>query len=114
MNVLLNNEITNLLRTQRLPARLTAPQVAALLGFQPHDITVLVNKKLLRPLGRPEPNATKYFAAADIEKLAQDAVWLGKATQAMYAHWRGRNQHSRKMLSSSNQVRAETEVFQTS
>ena len=92
MNVLLNNEITTLLRTQRLPGRLTVPQVAAILGFQPHDIPVLVNKKLLRLLGRPEPNATKYFASAEIEKLGQDSAWLGKATQTMYEHWRGRNQ----------------------
>ncbi len=95
MNVLLNNELTTLLRTQRLPARLTVAQVAAVLGFQPHDIPVLVSRKLLRLLGRPEANATKYFATAEIEKLGQDPAWLAKATQAMYDHWRGKNQRAR-------------------
>ena len=48
MNVILNDEIIKFLQTRRLPARLTVPQVAVILGFQPCDIPVLVSKKLLR------------------------------------------------------------------
>lgn len=79
MTVLLNNEITNLLRTHRLPARLTLPQVAAILGFQPHDIPVLTSKKLLRALGRPRENITKYYAVREVELLGSDSAWLSKA-----------------------------------
>jgi hypothetical protein len=87
MTVLLNDETINFLQTRRLPARLTAPQTAALLGFQTHDIPVLVKRKLLRPLGKPQANATRYFAARDIERLSSDSAWLSKATQTMSEHW---------------------------
>jgi hypothetical protein len=33
------------------------------MGFTPHDIPTLVRAGLLKPLGRPTPNAVKYFAA---------------------------------------------------
>ncbi|HUB66840.1 MAG TPA: hypothetical protein VL981_05080 [Candidatus Methylacidiphilales bacterium] len=92
MNVLLNDEIIKFLQVRRLPGRLTVPQTAALLGFLPHDIAVLIKKKLLRPLGKPLANATRYFAAHDIERLSSDSAWLSKATQIMYEHWqRGRS-----------------------
>ena len=91
MRILLHDEVHKLLNVHRLPGRLTTAQVALLLGFAPVDVPVLVGKKLLRPLGRPAPNAIKYFARPDIERLAADSAWLGRATQAMYEHWHGRN-----------------------
>jgi hypothetical protein len=98
MSHLLHDDIAILLRSPRLPGRLNSPQTAALLGFQPHDIPVLVAKKLLRPLGKPVPQAPKYFAAPEIEKLATNPAWLGKAAQAMCDHWKGKNE-SRKEFS---------------
>lgn len=91
MNVLLNDELIKFLQCRRLPARLMVPQVAALLGFQRHDIPVLVGRKLLRPLGKPAPTAVKHFAARDIEQLAADSAWLSKATQAISETWQFRN-----------------------
>jgi len=91
MSHLLHDDIAILLRSPRLPGRLNSPQAAALLGFLPHDIPVLVAKKLLRPLGKPLHSAPKYFAAIDIEKLAKDPAWLNKAAQTMSDHWKGRN-----------------------
>jgi len=91
MNVILNDEIIKFLQTRRLPARLTVPQVAVILGFQPCDIPVLVSKKLLRLLGKPAPNSVKYFATRDVEQLAGDSAWLSKATQIMSEHWQARN-----------------------
>jgi hypothetical protein len=70
------------------PARLTAEQVAESLGFQPHDIPVLVRAKLLKPLGKPSQQCTKYFAAAEIIAKGQDIVWLHKATETVYRRWR--------------------------
>ncbi len=91
MTVLLNDELTSFLRLQRLPARLTAAQVAAILGFQPHDIPILTANKLLRPLGRPQENHSKYYAAREMEALKDDVEWLNKATRALTEHWKAKN-----------------------
>ncbi|MDD2709221.1 MAG: hypothetical protein PHV34_14640 [Verrucomicrobiae bacterium] len=74
-----------------LPARLHAEEAAKHLGFQPHDIPVLIAKKLLKPLGSPAPNAPKYFAAVQILELAQDIQWLDRATRATVFHWKEKN-----------------------
>jgi hypothetical protein len=55
-----------LLNCHRLPARLNTSEIAVLLGFQEHDIAPLVATKLLTPLGKPAPNAPKYFAAIEV------------------------------------------------
>jgi hypothetical protein len=73
------------------PARLDAEQAAWYLGFQPHDIPVLIAADLLRPLGRPQHNAVKYFAAVELEALRSDHKWLGKATDAVQSRWRRKN-----------------------
>ena len=52
-----------LLNSRRLPGRLNTSEVAIVLGFHEHDIAPLVAAKLLLPLGKPAPNAPKYFAA---------------------------------------------------
>jgi hypothetical protein len=75
----------------RLPARLDSQQTAQLLGFASRDIPILLSAKLLNALGSPAANAPKYFAAAEVEKLTRDNVWLGKATRAITKYWRGRN-----------------------
>ena len=75
----------------RLPGRLDVEQTAALLGFQPHDVPVLIRAKLLKPLGNPAPNAPKYFAACDVRKLAHDRDMLDKATKTVGQHWRRKN-----------------------
>ncbi len=76
-----------------LPARLDARQAARCLGFQEHDIPILVNAGLLKPLGKKlEQSAPRYFARVDIEKKAVDVAWLNKATDAVRVHWRRKNQ----------------------
>ena len=50
------------------PARLNPEQVGNILGFKEHDIPILVAEELLKPLGTPVPNSTKYFATIDIFK----------------------------------------------
>ena len=74
-----------------LPARLTVEQSAAILGFQVHDMQTLMSAGLLRPLGQPVRNSTKYFAAVELEGLWADVKWLGKATNAIQTHWREKN-----------------------
>src|SRR5580765_2484736 len=79
------------LNIYRLPARLDARQTASLLGFQVHDIPVLIAAKLLEPLGKPVPNAPKYFAACVLEELRNNSDWLDRASRAVSRHWRVKN-----------------------
>ena len=74
-----------------LPARLNVEQAASVLGFPQHDLPVLVAAGLLRPLGRPVQNSTKYFATAELEQLRTDVKWLSKATDVVQARWREKN-----------------------
>src|ERR1044072_488992 len=79
----------------RLPARLTAEQVAWAINCQPHDISVLVSARLLKPLGNPRPNAVKYFATADVIELLDDRPWRAKVTNAVSHHWQNKNRRKR-------------------
>lgn len=88
----------------QLPARLTAEQAAWVLNCQPHDVPVLVAARLLKPLGTPQPNSVKYFAAVDVLELTKDRGWLAKMTNAVSQHWRAKNQHKA--------VRARVEIGQ--
>lgn len=87
------------LNATRLPARLTADQTALLLGFQQHDIATLIAEGLLEPLGKPVPNATKYFAAVQIDEHSKDQKWLMRATKAVSQHWADKNQKRRARAS---------------
>jgi hypothetical protein len=73
------------------PARLTVEQVAWLLGCQAHDVPILVSTRLLKPLGNPPQNGSKYFSRAEIVELAKDRAWLAKMTQTVSQHWHKRN-----------------------
>jgi hypothetical protein len=68
--------------------RLTAEQIAVIMGFKPHDIPILIRAGLLKPLGKPTTTCTKFFAAVHIYTKAADPVWLAKATNAIYKHWK--------------------------
>ena len=82
------------LSCRRLPARLNMSEAAVVLGFQDHDIPVLVAARLLIPLGKPAQNAPKYFAAVEILERASNSEWLSSATKAIAKHWRRKNQGS--------------------
>jgi hypothetical protein len=73
------------------PARLTVEQAAWVLNCQPHDIPVLVAARLLRPLGHPPPNGTKYFSTAEVLEITRDRAWLVKMTNAVCQHWKIKN-----------------------
>jgi hypothetical protein len=80
-----------LLNCRRLPGRLNAAEAAVLLGFQEHDIPVLIAGKCLSPLGKPAPNSPKYFASVDISTLAEDREWLDRATRLLTKFWFSKN-----------------------
>jgi hypothetical protein len=75
----------------QLPARLTAEQAGWVLNCQPHDIPALIAARLLKPLGNPSQNSTKYFATADVLELTKDRSWLVKVTNTICQHWQKQN-----------------------
>lgn len=84
-------EARRLLEMRRLPGRLNAAVSAVLLGFESQDIPILVGRGMLKPLGKPAPNSTKYFSAESILRLMRDEAWLDRATVAVGKHWREKN-----------------------
>lgn len=78
------------------PARLTVQEAAWLLGFQPTDIPLLVVAKLIKPLGNPPKNATKFFALTEVLELARDKNWLARATNAVHTAHRNKNESRRR------------------
>lgn len=84
---------------KQLPARLTAEQAGWVLNCQAHDIPALVNARLLKPLGSPSQNSTKYFATADIVEMAKDRSWLVKITNTICQHWQRQNAAKKHKLS---------------
>jgi hypothetical protein len=73
------------------PARLGINETAWLMGFNEHDIPVLVSVGLLKPLGRPAATGSKFFATVELQNLRNDPRWLGKACDAIVNHWRLKN-----------------------
>lgn len=71
----------------QIPARLNAEEAGWVLNCQPHDIPALINARLLKPLGNPSQNSTKYFATADVLELTKDRAWLGKVANTISQHW---------------------------
>jgi hypothetical protein len=73
------------------PARMSADETAWHLGFEPHEISILVQAGLLKPLGHPAVNSTKFFSADALEVLRHDEKWLSKASDAIAIFWRNKN-----------------------
>jgi len=84
----------------QLPARLTAEQAGWLLNCQPHDISVLVSARLLKPPGNPAPNGIKFFCTTDVLEHLKDRSWLTRMTNIINQHWH--RQNSRKKNPSEN------------
>jgi hypothetical protein len=78
------------LNCRRLPGRVNTSEAALLLGLQEHDIAPLISAKLLEPLGKPAPNAPKYFASVEIVARAESPAWLSDATKTLAKHWLGK------------------------
>jgi len=74
-----------------LPARLLSAQVAKLLNCSTDDVAILVNAGKLRALGKPKPNAVKYFSSIELFTLLADREWLDEATKTIIQFWRRKN-----------------------
>jgi hypothetical protein len=86
-----NAQQTEFLSWKVVPARLDATQTAWFLGFEPHEIPMLVTAGLLKPLGHPARNSTKFFATEMLEQFRHDEKWLARASDAIGDYWRKRN-----------------------
>jgi hypothetical protein len=47
---------------------------------------------MIVPLGKPAPNAPKYFVAVEVVANAENPDWLAQATRALAKHWRRKNE----------------------
>jgi hypothetical protein len=74
-----------------LPARLLAAQVVKLLNCSTEDVAILVASGKLRPSGRPNPNAVKFFSAVELMNLLADREWLDEATKNISQYWKCKN-----------------------
>ena len=82
-----------------LPARLLAGQVAKLLNCTTEDVALLVTAGKLRPLGRPNPNAVKFFSAVELISLLADRDWLDDATKTIGLYWKRKNARRNGVIS---------------
>lgn len=73
------------------PARLGIQETSWLLGFNDHDISVLISAGLLKPLGRPASTGSKFFATVELQTLRNDTRWLARASDAIVNYWRDKN-----------------------
>lgn len=87
----MKEEVTSFLNLQNPPGRLTKEQAAWKLGFTPDEVTVLIAKNLLKPLGHPAHNGQKYFLTSTLEDLRRDEKWYSKASDAIVDYWRYKN-----------------------
>jgi hypothetical protein len=97
----MNQDMERFLNLQDKPNRLTKEQAAWKLGFTPDEITVLIAKNLLKPLGHPAQNGQKYFLTSTLEDLRRDEKWYSKASDAIVDYWRYKN--SRKGMGASDE-----------
>jgi hypothetical protein len=82
----------------QLPARLKVEEVAWVLNCQPHDVPTLVAARLLKPLGNPPANSTKFFATLELLEQIKDRTWLAKVTNTLNQHWQTKNAVKKKHL----------------
>src|ERR1035441_6080417 len=91
----MNNDMTQVAMgawaAKDLPARLLAEQVAKLLNCSMEDVAILVSAGKLRPLGKPRPNAVKFFSSIELLTLLADPDWLDDATKTIIQFWKRKN-----------------------
>ena len=100
--------MTTMAETTPLPAlvaaRLKPEEAARLIGCAAHDIPILIRAGLLKPLGRVQPNAVKYFSKRKVNELCEDDTWLAKVTDVIARHWRLKNERRRHVGGEANEA----------
>ena len=75
-----------------LPFRLGKNQAAAVLGFKPHDITILISSKHLKTLGEPSLRSPKYFATKYLIECGEDETWMNTAMKILQKYWKANHE----------------------
>jgi hypothetical protein len=75
----------------RGPAVWSVVEVGWFLKIQPGNVRLLVNAGLLRPLGKPAPNAPKFFSSAEVIALAANREWLSKMNMVISKATKAKN-----------------------
>jgi hypothetical protein len=90
---LLMNPDVSILELRHWPARLNVQQTADALGFEVHEIGILLKAGLLKKalLGRPALNGHRFFSANVISALGRSDAFLSKSTLEIQKHWVARN-----------------------
>ena len=78
-------------------ARYTVEQVARRLNCTTEGVYILTRLRLLKPLGHPPANGTKYYAAVYIERLCRDEAWLARMSDALVKYKWDKN-HAKELL----------------
>ncbi len=87
------------LNLRRLPASLDVDQAAALLGIHRDGIRLLIEQRLLEPLGNPPQNGVKMFLSADVLERANDRKWMHRAHKTVREYQRRKNAVQRQKQS---------------
>lgn len=90
---------------------MTKEQAAWTLGFTSDEITVLIAKNLLKPLGHPAHNGQKYFLTSTLEDLRRDEKWYSKASDAIVDYWRYKNSRKGQDVSAVPEPQADARKF---
>lgn len=77
---------------KNIPARLLAGGVAKLLNCSTEDVGILVSAGKLRALGKPRPNAVKFFSSIELITLLADPNWLDDVTKTISQFWKRKNE----------------------
>ena len=56
----------------------------------------MVGAVLLKPLGHPPRNGTKFVVTETLEQFRRDEKWLARASDAIATYWRERNARKQK------------------
>ena len=65
--------------------------MSSLLNCTDEDVSILVSAGKLQPLGRPRPNAVKFFSTVELIALLADRKWLDEAMKTIGQYWRRKN-----------------------
>jgi hypothetical protein len=60
-------------------------------NLTPEDVGILVTAGKLRPLGRPNTNAVKFFSGVELMALLADREWLDEVTKTISQFWKRKN-----------------------
>lgn len=74
------------------PEHVTANEAAWIINCRPHEVPILVETGLLKPLAPPRPNGITHFAAPELLELVKDETWRARVTNAVNHHrhkWTG-------------------------